>query len=243
MEIAPGVHRLTQGVPNFYLIEERGKLVVVDAGSKGDWHLLVRTLAALGRRLDDLEAILLTHAHADHTGFAERARTTAGVAVWIHGADAPVAGGTKPEKNEGQIRAYVLKAEFWRSLFSLVRRGGVKIVPIHELSTFADGDRIALPGRPLVIHAPGHTPGHSALFLESRRVLFTGDAIVTRNPLTGRIGPQIMPSAFNRDSRQALRSLEAFRDLEVDVILPGHGEPWREGAAKAVSLAREAGAS
>jgi glyoxylase-like metal-dependent hydrolase (beta-lactamase superfamily II) len=39
----------------------------------------------------DVEAVLLTHAHSDHTGFAERARTEAHAAVRIHGADAEVA--------------------------------------------------------------------------------------------------------------------------------------------------------
>ena len=78
MEVAQGVHRLTQGVVNFYLVEDGGRLTLVDAGAPRDWDLLVRALAALGRGLDDLEAVLLTHAHTDHTGFAERARTTTG---------------------------------------------------------------------------------------------------------------------------------------------------------------------
>ena len=80
-------------------------------------------------------------------------------------------------------------------------------------------------------------------FLEGRRVLFTGDALVTRNPLTGREGPQMMPRALNRDSRQALQSLANLEHFPADMILPGHGEPWDGGAAKAVQLAREAGPS
>ena len=79
MQVAEGVHRLTAGVCNFYLIEDGGKLVLVDAGAPRDWDLLVRTLPTLGRGLGDLEAVLLTHAHSDHTGFAERARDTASV--------------------------------------------------------------------------------------------------------------------------------------------------------------------
>jgi glyoxylase-like metal-dependent hydrolase (beta-lactamase superfamily II) len=66
MEVAQGVHRLTGGVCNFYLLQDGGKLVLVDAGAPGDWNLLLRTLATLGRGLEDLEAVLLTHAHSDH---------------------------------------------------------------------------------------------------------------------------------------------------------------------------------
>jgi glyoxylase-like metal-dependent hydrolase (beta-lactamase superfamily II) len=94
-----------------------------------------------------------------------------------------------------------------------------------------------------MVHAPGHTPGSTALLLERRRVLLAGDVLVTRNPLTGRVGPQIMPSGFNRDTPQALRSLDALDELPADVLLPGHGEPWNEGAAKAARLARAGGPS
>ena len=81
MQVQEGIHRLTQGVVNFYLVEEGGRLLLVDAGAPGDWDLLVRTVADLGRRLDDLEAVLRTHAHADHIGTAERARAAAGARV------------------------------------------------------------------------------------------------------------------------------------------------------------------
>jgi glyoxylase-like metal-dependent hydrolase (beta-lactamase superfamily II) len=243
LEVAPGIHRLTQGVVNLYLVEDGGKFLLVDAGTPGDWKLLVRTLSALGRDVADLEAVLLTHAHSDHTGFAERARTTAPARVWIHREDGDVAKGAKPGKNEGRATSYMLKAEFYRTVFSLMRRRGARIVPIREVSTFSDGEPVDVPGRPRAVHAPGHTPGSSAILLEGRRVMLSGDALVTRNPLTGRTGPQVMPSGLNRDTPLALRSLQALEGIPADVLLPGHGEPWSEGAAEAVRLAREAGPS
>jgi glyoxylase-like metal-dependent hydrolase (beta-lactamase superfamily II) len=111
------------------------------------------------------------------------------------------------------------------------------------VSTFADGETLQVPGQPRVVHVPGHTPGSAALLLEGRRVLLSGDVLVTRNPLTGRVGPQIMPSALNRDTPQALRSLGVLDSIPADVLLPGHGEPWTEGAAEAARLARVAGPS
>lgn len=243
MEVAPGIHRLSQGIVNFYLIDGGGGLVLVDAGAPADWKVLVDSVSGLERKLEELEAVVLTHAHSDHTGFAEQARTTAGARVLVHRADEEAARTGKTPKNDGKTAPYLLRAEFYRTLFSLLRRGAGKIVPILELSTFGDGETLDLPAGPRVVHAPGHTDGSCSVFLENRKVLLTGDVLVTRNPLTGRVGPQIMPSRLNRDTPQALASLDALEKVPSDLILPGHGEPWRQGAADAVRLARAAGRS
>jgi glyoxylase-like metal-dependent hydrolase (beta-lactamase superfamily II) len=89
MEAAQGVHRLTQGVSNFYLIEEAGKFTLADTGTPGDWGSFCPSLSSLGK-LADVDAVLLSHAHPDHTGFAGRARTAAPARAWIHQAHALV---------------------------------------------------------------------------------------------------------------------------------------------------------
>jgi hypothetical protein len=61
-EVVKGVHRLTNGVANFYLIEQAGKLVLVDAGAPKDWALFTRAALNLGKVVGDLDAVLLTHA-------------------------------------------------------------------------------------------------------------------------------------------------------------------------------------
>lgn len=242
-EVAEGLHRLSRGVVNFYLIEEQGKFSLVDAGTPGDWAFFLETLSGFGRRLPDLDAVLLTHAHSDHTGFAERARSTGGATVRVHRDDVAVARGGKQPGNDGKVTSYLFKAELYRTTFSLLRRGAVRIVPVQEVSAFDDGETLAVPGRPRVIHAPGHTAGSAALLLEGRRALFTGDVLATWNPLTGRIGPQICPSGLNWNTPKALESLRVFEGVEADAVLPGHGEPWRGGMAEALRLARAAAPS
>lgn len=243
MQVSEGIHRLTRGVTNFYLIEESGKYTLVDAGTPGDWAFFSRSLAGLGGKLADLDAVLLTHAHPDHTGFAEQARTEAGSQVWVHQADAGAARTGKAGKHDGRVTSYLLRAAFYRTSWSLLRRGGGRMIPIAEVSAFADGERIDVPGRPRAIHAPGHTPGSAAILLESRRALLTGDVMATHNPLTGRLGPQIMPSGLNEDTPQALASLDTLRGIDADLLLPGHGDPWTEGADEAVRRAKAAGRS
>lgn len=117
------------------------------------------------------------------------------------------------------------------------------MIPIHDVSTFVDGETLDVPRRFRVVHAPGHTDGSSALLMDDRGILFAGDVITSWNPLTGRRGPQIMPSAMNTDSSQALDSLKALEGIKVDLTFPGHGEPWAEPLDEGVRLARLAGRS
>jgi glyoxylase-like metal-dependent hydrolase (beta-lactamase superfamily II) len=104
--------------------------------------------------------------------------------------------------------------------------------------TFGDGDVLDVPGRPRVVPTPGHTPGHGVFHFEQQRALFAGDAMCTLNPITGRRGPQLMPRPLNESNHLALQSLDALEPIDADVLALGHGEPWRDGVAAAVSQAR-----
>ena len=97
-----------------------------------------------------------------------------------------------------------------------------------------------MPGRPRAIHVPGHTLGHSALLFEDRGALFIGDALCTWNPMTGARGPQVMPKHFNVDYEQCFRSLTALDGLEAELLLPGHGDPWRGSPEAAAAQANAA---
>src|SRR5215207_1463059 len=88
--VADGLHRVEDSYTNWYLIEEEGRLTVVDAGVPSSWSSLLEALNELGRSPADVEAVVLTHAHFDHVGFAERARRELGVPVYVHENDAPL---------------------------------------------------------------------------------------------------------------------------------------------------------
>ena len=113
----------------------------------------------------------------------------------------------------------------------------------QPLPSFADNDVLDVPGKPRAVHTPGHTPGNAALYFQDQDAVISGDTLITHNPLTGRTGPQVMPSGFNRDTAQALASLSALENLNVETIFPAHGDPWHGPIGQAVQLARAAGPS
>jgi len=240
-EVAPGVHRLGNWLVNFFLIEEEGRLTLVDAGLPRMRGQFEQTVAGLGRSMGDLEAVILTHAHTDHVGFAGRLEKEAGVPVHVHEADAEMARTGKLQERERGILPYLRNRAFWRLVATGVR-GGLPQKVAH-VRGFADGDVLDVPGRPRVVHAPGHSHGCVAFHLPERGALLVGDVMCSYNALTGRRGPQVMPAAFSVSTAQALASLDRIEPLEAGVVLFGHGEPWRQGVASAVARAREAGPS
>ncbi|MGZ6313021.1 MAG: MBL fold metallo-hydrolase [Candidatus Limnocylindrales bacterium] len=234
MEIAPGIRRIGAGTVNAYLVEEAGAVTIIDAGMPGYWRDLPAELAAMGRSLDDVRAVVLTHGHSDHVGFAERIRSERGVGVRIHEADAALARGEVPNPARGWGR--------WRPgpvlsfLILGLRNGGLRAIPIKEVITFGDGATLDLPGAPRVIHLPGHTPGSAALQVTAKGALFVGDALATYSVLTGAKGPRLAP--FTADPQRALASLARLAGLEAALVLPGHGEPWTGGVDEAVAAVR-----
>lgn len=239
--VADGVVRLGTELVNWYLVEDGGRVTIVDAGAPAYRPQLERGLALLGPATRDVAALLLTHGHDDHIGFAEAVRTELGVPVYVHRDDEGLATTRKaPGRNEASVLPYLRFGHAWKLLAHLMSAGGFP-KPVGVVTTFADGDELDVPGRPRALHTPGHTAGHAAFWLESRRVLIAGDLLCTLNPLTGIRGPQLMPSPFNVSSATSLDSLSKIESLDASVVVVGHGEPWTEGIAEAVRQARATG--
>ena len=243
-EAAPGVHRVEDAYTNWYLIEDEDRaLTVVDTGVRSSWSSLEHALAELGLAPSSIAAVVLTHAHFDHLGFAERARSELGVEVWVHPADAALTRHPLGYAHERSRLPYLAKPKAIPIIAALVRGGAFWPTPVAEVRRFDGQDALPVPGSPRVVACPGHTFGHCALHLPERDLLIAGDAIVTLNPYTGERGPQIVAGAATADSGRALASLDALTATEAGTVLTGHGDPWREGIGAAAEAARAAGRS
>lgn len=236
MQIASGLHRLGSDIVNSYLVADSDGVTVIDAGLPGYWKYLEAELASMGRTVDDIQALVLTHGDSDHIGFAQRLHDQKGVTVYIHEADVERARleVRKPNSGWGPVKIRPLARFLWYS----ARQGGFRIPPVTSLQTFVDGQTLDLPGRPRIVHVPGHTPGSVAVHVPSVDALFLGDAMTTRNVLTGAEGPK--PAPFTLDPAQAVQSLDKVAGIDATWALPGHGPAWDGGVPEALRLIREA---
>jgi glyoxylase-like metal-dependent hydrolase (beta-lactamase superfamily II) len=240
-ELADGVVRLGTPIVNWYLVADDSGVTMVDSGVQGFMPQLEPGLELLGRSVEDLRAIVLTHGDADHVGVATRMQKAGNqTPIHLNPADRYLAEKHQKKTEDSMVRQMLKPGAV--KLFAHFARYGALNQPKIGPSVGLSGDQtLEVPGRPRVIAAPGHTEGHVVFHFPEHGALFVGDSICTWHPVDGRRGPQLM--AFNVSNAQALESLSRWEGLDAGLLLVGHGEPWTQGPAAAVAAARSAAAA
>jgi glyoxylase-like metal-dependent hydrolase (beta-lactamase superfamily II) len=235
-----GIHRLAIPTPfavgrvNVYLIEDQ-PLTLVDTGPNSATSLdeLQRGLADLGHQIEDLELVIVTHQHIDHLGL---------VSVLVSHSDAEVAAldvavpylqnfSSEAEADDefaGDVmRRNGIPGEVVAALQSVSRAFRAWGSRVDVTRPLRDGEQLAMRDRTLhVHHRPGHSPTDTIFHDRDRRMLIAADHLlghISSNPLITRPrdGTVGRPQALV----QYLESLAATREMDVDLVLPGHGEP------------------
>jgi len=201
---------------NSYLIVGDG-LTLIDTGMP---HNAKKILDYISRKLrrqpSDLETIIITHCHIDHTGSANELRRLTKAKVAVHQEDADFVAGKKPMPPPKGAISFLFKA--FSPFF--------KFTPVQPDIALKENDKV---GRLIVIHTPGHTPGSISLYDSDRKVLFAGDTV---RFIKGKVeGP---PKMFTLDMHLARQSIEKISQLDFDVMLSGHGEPLKPNACSRV---------
>ncbi|WDF34130.1 MBL fold metallo-hydrolase [Arthrobacter agilis] len=241
-DMAPGIHFVEHARTNVYLVEDDDGVLLVDTGLPRSRGLLREALQRIGRSVEDIRAVVLTHGHFDHVGTAEYLRSRHGIPVYCHPDDAHLA--AHPYSYERERTPLLYPLRYPRAIPGLARMtaaGALAVRGVADTLPLTPEAAAALPGAPRLVPTPGHTKGHCGLHFPDRDAVVSGDALVTLDPYTGHPGPQVVARAATADTATALRSLEALRATSARTVLPGHGFPWRAGVDAAVAQALEVG--
>lgn len=227
-----------------YALESPGGLVLVDAGWYDDnaWSGLTSGLAAIGHSVADIEGVVLTHYHPDHSGLCGRVRDASGAWIAMHEADHDLFAHMTADRDEAEMAAQrenmaragagPIDQDAWVAAASEEAPVGRDSAPDRVL---VDNERIALAGRSLrAIYTPGHTPGHVCFYLEDADVMFTGDHVLQKT--TPHVGNFVYPLEERDGLAEFIDSLRRVQAMNVTRGLGAHGLPIDDVAGRAAEL-------
>ena len=239
--VLPGVWRLRlplpwPGVPhvNAWAIASGSGIVLVDTGldEPGALRQLELALDQAGLGFEQVRLLVCTHAHSDHYGLAGPVLRESGAELWMHPNHAHMTRAAADPERMLERRIEVARqsgvpAEALTRYESSRRNRGIGIAEVVEPS------RDLLPGVAVdtdlgawqVYETPGHAPSHVVLHQPERGLLLSGDHLIGRVSLYYDYGYTPDPAG------EFLNSLDVVDDLEIELVLPGHGRPVRDAHA------------
>ncbi len=235
-----GIHRISIPTPfavgrvNVYLIEDE-PLTLIDAGpnSGTSFDELQRGLGELGHGLEDIELVIITHQHIDHLGLVSLVAKHAGAEVAALDVAVPFI-----EDYSGQAQAddqfaydtmlrHGIPPDVATALRSVSRAYRAWGAPAEVTRVLTDGEEMRFRDRTLrVHHRPGHSPTDTVFHDRERRQLIAGDHLlrhISSNPLLTR--PPDGSARRPQSLVTYLDSMRTTREMELDLVLPGHGDP------------------
>jgi glyoxylase-like metal-dependent hydrolase (beta-lactamase superfamily II) len=229
MQVYESVHKIELKLPfhdtpilNVYIIRNDSSAAIIDTGM-GDAasnRFLIKGIEEIGLKKSDVSLVINTHEHVEHfAGNCDLVKATGARIITHSVAKGYIERPASRMADEGLLKMLPQGAaeqlRRWDAIFKVIK-------PSVVAETVEDGDIIEpVEGTRLrVIHTPGHAKGHMCLYDEGRKVLFSGDQILgSGTPYVGK-----WPDDSNGDMDDYLASLEKLRKLNLELILPGHGQ-------------------
>ena len=251
-ELAPDVYRLalptdfTVGDVNAYFLDGPDP-ALIDTGIAGERNLkcIESTLGHLGRRIEDIRTVLISHSHIDHAGSAQAIRPLSGARVWAHPRGHWRLRDVKGAHQASMppFRRFMERSGFSADALDKYEKvGGAFLIYTEscpELSSMVQGDSLSVAGgRQIAVHETfGHTSNHLSFLLEDAGLAFTGDHVlprITSNPTLEMPGPGEEEKA--RPLILYQESLGRTAQFPVEVACPGHDRPFRDLARRCQQL-------
>lgn len=223
------------GGVNIYLLENREGLTLIDCGvdSAANLNTLSAALKKAGRSIFDIDRVLITHHHRDHIGLLHHLRPGKTLPVYAHPEAIP-----RIRFEPDYLR---MRIAFFRKLYSEMGCGemgeervarmqknmeesrGIRFVgEIHPILPGAYGEIAGLEP----IYSPGHAPDHLMFYDRKEKILICGDHVLPKINSNALIEPDLRGERLHTLAVY-YRSLQQCREIDADLALPGHGEPFR----------------
>ena len=232
MEVIPQVYQITSKYTNVTLIAEE-ELTLIDTGVRGSSSKITKFVRSLGRSVEEITLIILTHNHLDHIGGLAELKKFTTAKVAIHKAD--ISDGINSQSSDIGVMRKLLHIPPLSSLRPFV------CISSNEVDIQLEGGETLSPlGGLNVIHTPGHTLGSISLFSPQRKLLIVGDTLRTWHEHI-----RLPPKLVSADLIQAIDSVKRIAQLDFDIICFGHGKPLTKDALAKVGdlIKRQAAAT
>ena len=223
-EITAGVYRISSGRSNSYLLAG-DELSLVDTGMPGDAEGIIESITKIGRRCEELNYILITHAHMDHMGSVAALKKVSGAKVVASKREVAYIEGLRKTWTMGREG---LAGKVFKGVLFFLETFSFRYEPVSVDIPCQGGEVIDCFGGITVISSPGHSPGSLSFYQGGKRIIFTGDA------LSGVPQLKLPPRLGCADYREALASVKRIAELDFDICLFGHGAPLKKEASQAV---------
>ncbi len=196
---------------NVYFLMD-SKLTIIDTGYKGMVSQICHEINRFGYSFSDVENIILTHHHVDHTGNLLKLKELTGANVIAHIDDAPYIEGRLPQPCPQALARLKFTEYFWNTC------------PVNVDIKVKDNDKLPIMGGLNILHTPGHTPGSISLLILQERAVIVGDLMANT------FGLSLPSKEFTVDIAQEIASIRKIAEMDFDIICFGHGLPIRNHA-------------
>ena len=201
------------------LIWDADTVILVDAGIMGTLPVIKKAMEDADVPFERLTKIIVTHQDIDHIGGIKNILNELDeVKVLAHEEDKPYI--------QGEKKLVRLNSNFMDRINALPEEEREKVLDMFENAsvevdmTLTDGEELTDCGGIVIIHTPGHTPGHICLYHKATKTLVVGDAM---NVFDGQLTGTNVQLLSEEDTKTAINSLKKFEEYDIENVISYHG--------------------